>query len=366
MKTIHVLAPAPAGGAETVALNLVRALSGEGCAGALAAIVSNANHPFVAAARECGVDVVEVRESSRRYDRQAAAISRAALETGANVIHTHGFLADVMGNWAGKKSGLPVVSTLHGFTVAGRRAFLYDFPVRWAHRHASAVIAVSPPIVEKLQRRGVDPRRIRLIPNARYGNKALLDRASARQALNVPPAGFRIGWVGRLSAEKGPDVFIDALGAIGHSEMAVSIIGEGRERPALVARAERAGVAGRIQWHGLVPFAERILRAFDVLVLSSRTEGTPMVLLEAMAAGVPIIATAVGGVPHMLAPSEATIVEPERAALLAVAIRDCMENPAAASARARAASERVERDFSTSRWTAQHLALYEEITGHAR
>jgi glycosyltransferase involved in cell wall biosynthesis len=341
----------------------VRALSAEGCAGALAAIVSSANHPFVVAARGCGVHVVEIREGGRRYDRQAGAIARAALETGANVIHTHGFLADVMGNWAGKKTGLPVVSTLHGFTVAGRRAFLYDFPVRWAHRHAAAVIAVSPPIVEKLQRRGVEPRRIRLIPNALYKNDALLDRVAARKKLNVEPAGFRVGWVGRLSAEKGPDVFIDAVGAVGPSDIKVSIIGDGREHAALVERAARAGVAARIQWHGLVPFAERVLRAFDVLVLSSRTEGTPMVLLEAMAAGVPIIATTVGGVPHMLSPSEATLVEPERADLLAAAIRDCIANPAAASARARAASDRVERDYGASRWTAQHIALYEEIAG---
>lgn len=363
MKTIHVLSPGPTGGAETVVLNLVRGLGASGNPAAIAAIINEQDHPYVAAARASGIEVIEIREGGRQYHRQASAIARAAKEVGARLIHTHGYLADVIGNWAGKKANLPVVSTLHGFTVAGRRAYLYDIPLRWAHRHASAVVAVSPPIVARLQSRGVKAERIQLIPNAWYKSGSVLDRREARRALGVADDGRRVGWVGRLSPEKGADVFIDSVARLTDPSVGVSIVGDGNERAALELRAAAAGVTEQVRWHGLVPSAERFLRAFDALVLSSRTEGTPMVLLEAMAAGVPIVSTAVGGVPHMLSDSEALLVESERPDLLAAAIAASLGDASLASARAAAALARVQRDFNAEPWINRHVSLYRDLAG---
>src|SRR5439155_1364987 len=101
---------------------------------------------------------------------------------------------------------------------------------------------------------------------------------------------------------------------------------------------------------GVVPDAAPLFAAFDLFVLSSRTEGSPMVVFEAMAAGVPVIATDVGGVPEMLTPEEAVFVPPDHPAALAAAIRAAYRAPAAARARAARARERLCRDFGTERW----------------
>lgn len=364
MKSLQVISPLPAGGAETVVLNLASGLAEAGHPAVIAAIVDAADevpHPFVVAARQRGITVAEIREGHRRYDRQAAEIARAAREHGAEIIHTHVQLADVMGTWAARRLGLPVISTLHGFTVPAWRSTLYDIAVRWAHRRADAVVAVSVPIVSRLEARGVRRDRIRLLPNAWQPGAPRMEATAARKTLGVEPNVPHVGWVGRLSVEKGADVLIDAIAALGNPNVCFSIVGDGKLRPATEARACAAGVMSQIRWHGTIPAAERILGAFDVLVLSSRTEGTPMVLLETMAANVPIVATRVGGVPDMLSSDEALLVPSERPDLLAAAIRDCLDDPASARARANNSRLRLDRDYSAAAWIARHVALYESL-----
>src|SRR2546428_9390082 len=92
-------------------------------------------------------------------------------------------------------------------------------------------------------------------------------------------------------------------------------------------------------------FRSRLLRAFGAFVLTSRTEGTPIALLEAMAAEVPIIAASVGGVPDVVSSKEALLVPPEDSRAVAAALHEVFQDPAAARARARAARERLEREF---------------------
>jgi glycosyltransferase involved in cell wall biosynthesis len=113
--------------------------------------------------------------------------------------------------------------------------------------------------------------------------------------------------------------------------------------------------------HGALPNAGHLLPAFDLFMLSSRTEGTPITVLEAMAAHIPIVATAVGGVPDMLSNDEAWLVPPEQPEALAAAISDAIRNPADAHARATRARERLERDFNVETWLTQYESIYRSI-----
>jgi glycosyltransferase involved in cell wall biosynthesis len=167
-----------------------------------------------------------------------------------------------------------------------------------------------------------------------------------------------------LSAEKAPDVLVEALRQLGDVPVTVSFVGAGPLRPALETRAAALQVADRIRWHGPVPGAGRLLRAFGAFALTSRTEGTPMALLEAMAAEVPIIAASVGGVPDVVSANEALLVPPEDPHAVAAALRDVLENPAAAQRRARAARERVEREFSLATWLGRYDAVYRAVRCH--
>jgi glycosyltransferase involved in cell wall biosynthesis len=162
----------------------------------------------------------------------------------------------------------------------------------------------------ELQKSGVPGDRLHLIPNAWSQRTALLPAREARAQLNVPADVFHVGFVGRLTQEKGPDVLVRALAHLTDVPIVVSFIGSGNERERLEAEARGAGVVDRIRWHGTIPDASRLFAAFDVFVMSSRTEGTPIALFEAIAAAVPVITTAVGGIPDVVSQAEALLVPP--------------------------------------------------------
>jgi glycosyltransferase involved in cell wall biosynthesis len=280
------------------------------------------------------------------------------------VVHTHGYRPDVVDAGPARRLGIPTVTTVHGFTGGNWKNRLYERLQRRAHRSFDAVVAVSRPLVERLIRDGVSAPRVHFVQNA-WGEPAPpLDRLAARRALGLNEDGFLVGWAGRLSSEKGPDVLVDALAHLTDLPVSVSFLGNGAERRSLVARARHLSVERMIRWHGVVPDAGRLFAAFDVFVLSSRTEGTPIVLFEAMAAGVPIVATQVGGVPDVVSPADAALVRADDPVALAAEIRAVYHNPATGLQRARAARARLTRDFSVRPWLERYQAIY-RLVSHA-
>jgi glycosyltransferase involved in cell wall biosynthesis len=116
-----------------------------------------------------------------------------------------------------------------------------------------------------------------------------------------------------------------------------------------------------VRFHGTVPDAARYISAFDVFVLSSRSEGTPVTLLEAIAAKVPVVVTRVGGVPDVVGPEEAMLVPPEDPGALAEAIDFVIQEPAAAARRVEAAAHRLHANFGMERWIDAHDRVYDLI-----
>jgi glycosyltransferase involved in cell wall biosynthesis len=138
------------------------------------------------------------------------------------------------------------------------------------------------------------------------------------------------------------------------------VIGDGPDVEQLRERSASLGFGARVRWHGAVPGAGGLMAAFDAFVLSSRTEGTPMVLLEAMAAGVPVVATTVGGVPDVVSGGEALLVPPEAPASLAAALRTLLLDPAGARERAAAARARLQA-FDAGLWLDRYDAVYRQV-----
>jgi glycosyltransferase involved in cell wall biosynthesis len=275
-----------------------------------------------------------------------------------DVVHTHGYRPDIMTSGLARRLGIPVVTTVHGSSRMGGVTRLYEW-LQWrAFRTFDAVIAVSRPLQHALVQSGVRPERTHLIPNAWVADGPALGKGPARELLGVDPPSPLIGWVGRLIPAKGADIFLRALASVQDAAWHSVIIGDGPERPALEALARELGIADRITFNGAADDAGQLFPAFDVYVLSSRTEGTPMVLFEAMAAQVPIVAARVGGVPDVLSTREAWLPAGESSVELAAAIRSALADPADAHARALSAALCVAERFSPQPWLDRHEQLY--------
>lgn len=358
-RIIHVLAPGDVGGMESVVRLLARGQRDRGDRPLVVSVVESERHAlaFREALAHDGVRQEALVLPGRAYRREWRAIRDLCRREQAEIVHTHGYRADLVAGSAARRAGVATVSTVHGFTGGDWKLRLFERLDRYAFRRFDAVTAVSRPLVELLAGSGVSRRRIHLHPNAFDVRAAVLARAEARRHLAIPDDAWRVGWVGRLSAEKGPDVVVRAMEQLGDASL--SMLGDGAERDALLETSARLGVAGRIQWHGVVHDASRVLPAFDVLVLSSRTEGTPVVLLEAMAAGVPIVATRVGGIPDVVGEHEALLVPPDDPHALAAAIAAVRRDPARAAQRAAAARARLLAERGLESWLTGYERIYD-------
>lgn len=318
-------------------------------------------HPFVEALAADGINAHIIEVAGRAYLRERSAVRALCAKLKPSIVHTHGYRPDVIDSPAASRDGIKTVTTVHGFTSYGVRGRLYEILQRRAFRHFDAVVAVSQPIAKKLVTVGIDPGRVHVIPNATDDPVASVPREQARQTLGLRPQDFVVGWVGRLSPEKGPDVFVAALAQLTRDEIRACVIGDGPERPALEAQATSLGVADRICWAGSVANAGRLFSAFDVFVLSSRTEGTPIVLIEAVAAGVPIVATRVGGVPDLLGDSDAYLVEPLSPPDIASAVRLVQRAPDDARRRTASAVNHLLSADAHAKWIDEYERVYRII-----
>jgi glycosyltransferase involved in cell wall biosynthesis len=364
---LHVVAPGEIGGLERVVHLLAHAQARAGDDVHVAAVLDPgcADHPFLGTLASAGVTTHPIVLPGRAYRRERAAIDELCRRLRPHVVHTHGYRPDIVDAGAARRLGIPTVTTVHGFTGGNWKNRLYERLQRRAHRSFDAVVVVSRALVERLIQDGVPPHRIHVVQNAWQETAPPLERSAARRALGLSPDGFCVGWAGRLSGEKGPDVLLDALAHLTDLPVRVSFLGNGREQRSLAARARQLGVEQHIRWHGIAPDAGRYFAAFDVFVLSSRTEGTPMVLFEAMAAGVPIVTARVGGVPDVVSTAEAALVAPEDPLALAAALRAAYSNPAAGRERAHRARARLLTDFTTPPWLDRYAAIYRLVGGAA-
>jgi glycosyltransferase involved in cell wall biosynthesis len=364
-RVMHAIAPGPVGGAESAVLGLTAGLAESGVGVVLAVLADASSAPFIERARAEGRHVEVIDAPGRNYFRDWSELRRVIRVHDIHLLHTHGYRADMMGFLAARSERRPVVATAHGFTDGSRKNRVNQWLAMRALERDDTVISVSAPLAARLASMGVHPERIATIPNAwRPSAAPLLDRATARARLGLDPGLPLLGWVGRLSHVKGADIAIDALAAMRNKSALLVFVGDGPDRPALESRVAELGLAARVRFLGMVPEASSILPAFDALVLSSRSEGTPMILLETIHSGVPIVATAVGGVPDLLPADGAWLVPPNDPLALGSAMDEALADPGAGRDRAAAARVRVAERFSPGEWVSRHLAVYQRVMEH--
>ena len=361
MRIAQIFAPGQFGGLEKVVTQLSLGLVQRGHEVFALALVEDGSGPLpvlVEDLRSHGVRVELVVTPHRAYLQERRRIRELLATVRPGVAHLHGYHADVLLRSVAQGLTIPTLSTAHGFTGGDAKNRLFEWLQRRSHARMDRSVAVSGPVAERLAAAGVGRSRLRVIRNAWAAPGAFLAREEARNRLGIDPSAAVVGWVGRLTAEKGPDVAVEAL-ARARPEVTLSVLGAGHLEPSLQARARELGIGPRIRWHGVVADAWQYFRAFDAWCLSSHTEGTPISLLEAMAAEIPIIATRVGGVPDVVRDGEALLVPPGDPDALARAMNDALANDQ--SVRIGAARKRLQVEFGLEQWLEEYEKVYRDL-----
>ncbi len=240
-----------------------------------------------------------------RVGRSIDEIAERLREWRADVVCTSGYKPDILGWRAARKVGIPVVVVSHGWTGATWKVRMYERIDRWVHGRADAVVSVSEAQAAKVRSAGVSPERMTTIVNAvaddAFAARDPLYRERLR-SLFVGPPRWIIGAAGRLSPEKGFDQLVAAAARLSksHPDAGIVIFGEGPMRASLEAQIASLGLKDKVVLAGFRGDVGKYLPHLDVGVLPSHTEGLPVILLEMLAAGCPVVATAVGGIPEVI------------------------------------------------------------------
>lgn len=355
MTVLHLLTSLQVGGAPQAVLTLARELGRQH----LRVVVAGPRGPMEQAFAAAGVLVFRLP----RGPMALGAVAHLIGQYDPALVHTHGKGAGLIGRLAARWCHRPAVHTYHGLHVHSRRQRAWLPLDRWLARRCTAAQVF---VAEADQRRaeglglragqpsvvipnGVDPDRL---------ERCALDRARARAALAEPPGAFLLGTACRLDPVKRLAVLLEALPSLRPSVRLV-ILGEGAAKDRLWRRARSLGVHDRVSLCARAEHAASFFRAFDAYVTASASEGCPLALLEAMALGLPCLASAIEAHAEILGRGSAQLVRADPhdfahavAWLARSAHREALGAGNAARIRASYAAERMGQ---------QHRDLYERV-----
>ena len=327
LRLLMVVDSLDVGGAERHVVDLVLALQREGHAVTVACSVSGSLAESLEAARipvRPLVGWIVKRRVSLPY---ALGLRKLLRENRFDLVHAHVYASAAASALATVGTGTPLVVTEHTEALwQGTNGRLFSF---WMYHRVARVIAVSAAIRRRLiERDGVPPAKITVVPNSVPPVWGLRG-----DALPLPAElgeGPVVGVVARLQPEKGVTNFVTAAARVAKEFSAARfvVVGDGPLREELFALAEDLGVRERFLFLGFRPDAQALIKLMDVVAVPSVSEGTPLVVLEAMAAGVPVVASEVGGIPDQIRHGhEGILVPPADSRALGDALLDLLRDP---------------------------------------
>ena len=316
-----------------------------------------------------GIEVRALHRRSGFRPEVGRAIARFAAERDIDVLHCHQYSPFVYGRIAAMwNRRLRIVYTEHGR--------LSDAPPTWKRRLVNpllsyfdgSIIAVSHELRDYMIQSCFPRERVRVIHNGIEPAAAAtpLDRRKARMLLGLDERAFVVTTVARLDPVKDLVTLLDAFAVVRRRAPGARlvIVGDGPERPRLEARAAQVDLAGSVQITGYRSDVRALLPAADVYASSSISEGVSITILEAMATGIPVVATAVGGTPEILSDGTGGILVPSRdPARMAAAIVSLAEDHRRRGALAAAARRRLETSFTIDRMVDDYARSYRGLAG---
>ncbi len=364
LKVLHLLASLPVGGAEDLVAAMVRGLPSRRFAAAVACL--GASGPVGEELAAAGFPVYPLGLDLKHTSawRLAAAVRRLLKELRPDILHTHLYHPNLYGRLAALGLGLPgVVAAVHNsYTRMKFHRRLWNHLLSWT---SDRILVGSAQVWEDVRRYdGVSASRLLLLP---YGVPLAeletdLSPEEARRRLGV--SGFVLGVVGRLEEQKGLAHLLEALAVAGRRipQATLILVGDGRERQALESRARELGVAGQVRFLGTRRDLALIYRALDLYVQPSLWEGLPLALLKTMGAGLPVLASRVGGVRDLVEDGvNGRLVAPGDPEALAGALVSLFRQPRLRASLGAAARFTIRERYSLEAMLAKLERLYLEL-----
>jgi glycosyltransferase involved in cell wall biosynthesis len=363
IRVAHVLRSLEFGGAERLVVDLAAAHAASG--GIEPELVCLESFgPLEAEARRRGLRCTLIGRRGIRYLSAMGRLGRHFAGARPDIVHTHNFLAHVHAAPPARLANLPVIHTKHGKAVTSFswstrfRRFLYGL--------ADRIVVVSRETGESFRAKsGVGPAKLVVIHNGIDTSRfAGLDRARSRRETGLPPEATVFGCVSRLDPVKDHPAMLRAFAKIPARPPAcmLVIVGDGPERGAVERVIEELGLGASVRLAGFRDNVPAYLGSFDLFLQLSREEGLSLTILEAAAAGVPIIASAVGGTGEIIEEGRTgTLVAAGDVDGLAAAMARFLDARAPFASMARRARETVEADFSLAGMAGRYEELYRSV-----
>ena len=281
-----------------------------------------------------------------------------------NIIQSHGYKSHFVALIASRMLRLPWIAFAHGWTSEDRKVAVYHALDKIMLRFAECVIAVSPPLFDLFSRIRGTTRCTQLILNAVDSDliRGVEGGGVVRGRHCIDDRQFLLGCFGRLSSEKGQDILLEALHVVhkAHPHTTLLLLGDGPERKTLQRRSEQLGLGDRICFQPHTSSIRDYYEAIDLLIVPSRSEGLPNVVLEGLSLGVPVVATNVGAIPEVLSHRETGwVVPPDSPTALAQAIQEALGDKTLRSKVAATGRDSVHERFSPIARGQKIVAAYE-------
>src|SRR5882757_1594451 len=362
MRVLQIISSSGMYGAEAVILNLSRFLNA-GPHRSMVGVFSNSsapNHQLHERAVKEGIESYLIPCNGQVDRTTIANIRELAVRTGADVVHSHGYKADIYVYLALRGSGIPFVSTCHTWYDNDLSVFFYGVADRFVLRKYARVVAVSDEVRMRLLKAGVREEKVDLVRNG-IDLRPFDNVIPSLRAVSAPDRTLIVGLIGRLSWEKGIDIFLRAAARV-VAELPNArfvVVGEGLDRDKLELLIDELQIRKNVSMLGRREDMPSIYASLDVIVSSSRQEGLPMAILEGMASGLPLVATAVGEVPTVVTDGRTGVLVPsEDADSLAAKIVDLLQDSEKRLRLGAAAKQLMKEEYSAERMTADYLCVY--------
>jgi glycosyltransferase involved in cell wall biosynthesis len=372
MNLIHLATSPFFGGPERLMLGLTQAMPDSCRTAFLLFLDRGKSQAFRRRLLEDGLEAATLAHDMPRLPAMVREVAGRLRDRAADVLCCHGYKADIIGLLAARRAGVPVIAVSHGWTAETWKVRGYEALDRACQRLMDRVVCVSEGQAAKVRRAGVRADRVAVIRNAvradRFDRPDPADRALLEGLFPEPPRQI-VGSAGRLSPEKGFGVLVEAAATVARSIPGVGFVhfGDGPLREAIRSRIGELGLDRRFVLAGLRDDLDRFLPHWDLSVLPSFTEGLPTVVLESYAAGVPVVATAVGGTPEAVADGvDGLLVPPGQPAALAGRVVELLGDPQRLRAMGRLGRERIRAEFGFDLQARRFFELCAEAIGSGR